>query len=190
MRAVYRLWVDGRNARKMARIGIPARLRRCALRIARVSVFLVFAIAMAARVAAQQASGDYATDLGVVYAGYQRIIALKEACDEAYPGTRKANAQAYSEWQARHAKLLDELKRRVMAMIRRASSGEQDYARNLGKYEGAILLSREEQKFAFLTEQAETLKARCRQAPALLTGPEGDLTLVFARELETIRKRK
>lgn len=169
---------------------MPARLPRRAFRITRVSVFVVLGIAMVARVAAQQASGDYATDLGVVYAGYQRIIALKEACDEAYPGTRKANAQAYSEWQARHARLLEELRRRVTAMIRRASSGEQDYARNLGKYEGAILLSREEQKFGFLSEGAETLKARCRQAPELLRGPEGDLARVFSRELETIRKRK
>lgn len=169
---------------------MPACRRRRKLGIAFFAAVLALDIVTAGRVAAQQASGDYATDLGVVYAGYQRIIALKEACDEAYPGTRGANARAFSEWQARHAKLLGELKQRVTTMIRRASNGEQDFARNLGKYEGAILLSREEQKFAFLTEGAETLKARCRQAPELLTGPEGDLTLVFARELETIRKRK
>ena len=147
-------------------------------------------VMVAAGGAAQQASGDYATDLGVVYAGYQRIIALKEACDEAVPETRAANERAFSEWQARHAKLLAELKRRVTAMIRRASTDERDYARNLGKYEGAILLSREEQKMTFLDAGADALKAQCRRAPELLRSQEGDLAAVFSSELETIRRRK
>jgi len=139
---------------------------------------------------AQQTSGDYATDLGVVYAGYQRIIALKEACDEAVPETRATNERAFSEWQAQHAKLLAELKRRVTAMIRRASSDERDYARNLGKYEGAILSNREEQKMSFLDTGADALKAQCRRAPELLRGREGDLAAVFSSELEAIRGRK
>jgi hypothetical protein len=151
---------------------------------------LVAGMVLAAHVAAQQAPGDYATDLGVVYAGYQRIIALKEACDEAVPETRATNERAFAAWQRRHQELLAELKRRVTAMIRRASRDEQEFSRNLGKYEGAILLSREEQKVSFLTAGADTLRAQCKRAPELLKGPEGDLAVVFASELETIRKRK
>ena len=145
---------------------------------------------IATTVVAQQASGDYATDLGVVYAGYQRIIALKEACEEAVPDTRTANEKAFAAWQKRHEALLDDLKRRVTAMIRRASRNEQEFSRNLGKYEGAILLSREEQKISFLTAGSDTLRAQCRRAPELLQGPEGDLAVVLAGELETIRKHK
>ncbi len=145
---------------------------------------------MAAQVAAQKESGDYATDLGYVYGGYQRIIALREACDEAVPATRAANGQAFLKWQTQHGELLAELKRRVTAMIRRASSDEKDYARSLGKYEGAILLNREEQKMAFLLAGHEVLQRQCRGMPELLKGPEGDLSVVFADELETIRKHK
>ena len=145
---------------------------------------------LAGEIYAQQASGDYATDLGVVYAGYQRIIALKEACDEAVPETRAANQRAFAAWQSRHQDLLSELKRRVTAMIRRISGDDQEYSRNLGKYEGAILLSREEQKISFLSAGADTLRAQCKRAPELMKGPEGDLAAVFAGELETIRKRK
>jgi len=174
----------------MPRLQASPRRRRHEPRIARLTALLVAGMTVAAQVAAQQASGDYATDLGYVYGGYQRIIALKEACDEAVPATRAANERAFSEWQTRHGELLADLKRRVTAMIRRASSDEKDYARNLGKYEGAILLNREEQKMAFLLGGSEALGTHCRGVPELLKGPEGALSTVFADELETIRKHK
>lgn len=168
----------------------PPRGRRHEPRVVCLAASLVAGMTMAAQVATQRASGDYATDLGYVYAGYQRIIALKEACDEAVPDTRAANERAFSEWRTRHSELLAELKRRVTAMVRRASGDEKDYARNLGKYEGAILLSREEQKMVFLSAGSEALRTQCRGVPQLLRGPEGDLGAVFANELETIRQRK
>lgn len=174
----------------MQRLCAPPRWRHpVPVRVA-IAGTLVGGMLIAATVVAQQASGDYATDLGVVYAGYQRIIALKEACEEAVPETRATNEKAFAAWQKRHEALLDDLKRRVTAMIRRASRDEQEFSRNLGKYEGAILLSREEQKISFLTAGSDTLRAQCRRAPELLKGPEGDLAVVFASELETIRKRK
>jgi len=174
----------------MPGIDLPARRHRGTLRTSLSCALVIVCTAIAAPLAAQKASGDYATDLGVVYAGYQRILALKEACDEAVAETRAANARAFSKWQSRHANLLAELKRRVTAMIRRASTSEQDFTRKLGKYEGAILLSREEQKITFLTEGADTLKARCQRVPELLGSAEGDLAAVFSSELETIRKQK
>jgi len=60
----------------------------------------------------------------------------------------------------------------------------------LGKYEGAILLSREEQKRAFLSADFEVLRTQCRGLSELLRGPEGDLGVAFASEQETIRKQK
>ena len=186
MPAVYRLCGEVRNARKMGRVNGPARQHRACEGVA----LIVVAMATSAQLAAQQPTGDYATDLGVVYSGYQRILALREACDEAVPESRASNARAFSEWESRYAPLLAELKKHVTAMVRRASKDERDYARNLGKYEGAILLSREEQKIGFLTEGAKSLKTRCREAPALLKGPDGDLEIVFSKELISIRKRK
>ncbi|HXV11773.1 MAG TPA: hypothetical protein VD839_13315 [Burkholderiales bacterium] len=174
----------------MPRLHAPSRWCRPVPGVVGIAGALVGGMLVTAQVVAQQASGDYATDLGVVYAGYQRIIALKEACDEAVPETRPANDRAFAAWQKRHAELLAELKRRVTAMIRRASRDEQEYTRNLGKYEGAILFSREEQKISFLTAGSDALRAQCQRAPELLKGPEGDLAVVFASELETIRKRK
>jgi hypothetical protein len=148
-----------------------------------------FALTCGTAVAAES-SGDYATDLGQVYGGYQQILALKDACDAAATATRAANDRAVSAWQTRHEALLAELKRRVTAMIRLASSDEQDYARNLGKYEGAILRAREEHKASFLGLGADGLRLQCQGMPKLLTGPDGDLSAVFARELKTIRKHK
>jgi hypothetical protein len=176
----------------MPQLQAPPRLRRRfrMLRIACLTVSFAAAMTITARGGAQQASGDYATDLGYVYAGYQEIVALKEACDEAVPGTRAASGRAFSEWQARHKELLAELKRRVTSMVRLASSDEREYARNLGKYEGAILLSREEHKMSFLALGTDKLRAQCERIPELLKGPQADLNVIFAGELKTIRKHK
>jgi hypothetical protein len=154
------------------------------------TVLFAAGMAIAAISAAQQTSGDYATDLGQVYGGYQQILALKDACDTAVPGTRAANGRAFSAWQTRHQELLAELKHRVTAMIQLASSDERDYARNLGKYEGAILRTREEHKASYLGLAADVLHVQCQRLPELLTSPEGDLSVVFASELKTIRKHK
>lgn len=184
MPTVYRLCGDDKNGRE-TRLGVP-RQARIHFKLA----LLVVSVAISTPTAGQEPARDYATDLGVVYAGYQRILALKEACDEAVPETRAANARAVSEWESRNAVLLSDLKKRVTAMIRQASRDEGDYARNLGKYEGAILLRREEHKIGFLTEGADRLKARCRKAPELLKGPDGDLGIVFSNELRNIRRQK
>lgn len=160
------------------------------LRIACLIASFVATVTMPARGAAPPASGDYGTDLATVYAGYQEIVALKEACDDAVPGTRKENERAFLEWQARHKDLLAELKDRVTAMVRSASRDEGEYARNLGRYEGAILRSREEQKSSFLALGAVKLRAQCEHLAEVLRGPKADLNVIFASELKTIRKHK
>jgi len=140
--------------------------------------------------AAAETAGDYATDLATVYSGYQRMLAMKDACDAAVPEARAANAQAYVEWQARHRALIQDLRRRVDTMIRRASQDEKEYARNLGKYEGAILHERQEYRQLLLRLDADVLRDRCQRLPELLKEPGAELEKAYAAELKTIRGRK
>lgn len=137
-----------------------------------------------------QASGNYATDLAAVYGGYQRMLAMKEACDAAVPASQAASEKAFASWQARHRALIQDLQRRVTAMIRLASQDEKEYARNLGKYEGAILQERQEYKEILLGLGSDELREQCQRMPAMLKGPGADLAKVYAAELESIRKRK
>lgn len=153
--------------------------------------FPVIAFALACSTAAAgEATGDYATDLAAVYGGYQRLLGMREACDTALPEFRVANAQAFSAWQSRHGALIDELRQRVNTMIRLASRDEKDYARNLGKYEGAILQERQEYRQRLLDLEANTLRERCQRLPEMLKGPGADLGKVYAAELQTVRRRK
>lgn len=140
--------------------------------------------------AASEATGDYATDLGRVYGGYQRLLAMKEACDTAVPSGRAVNEKAFSAWQARHRSLIEDLQRRVTVMIRLASRDQQEYVRNLGKYEGEILQERQDYKEILLALGPEELRGQCQRVPEMLKGPGADLAKVYAAELETIRKRK
>ncbi len=156
--------------------------------------FLILAVATVAlaygAAVAAEASGDYATDLATVYGGYQRMLAMKEACDTALPAARAANEKAFVAWRTQHRALIQDLQRRVTALIRLASQDEKEYARNLGKYEGAILQEREEYKEILLGLGQDELREQCQRMPEMLKEPGADLGKVYAAELETIRKRK
>jgi hypothetical protein len=139
---------------------------------------------------AAQTPDSYAADLGRVYGGYQRMLAMKEACDTAVPAARAASDKAFALWQAQHQSLIQDLQRRVKAMVLAASADKDDYVRNIGKYEGAILLERKEYRDTLLGLGAEELRDQCRRMPETLKGPGADIAQVYAAELATIRKRK
>ncbi len=147
----------------------------------------VFAHAPAAEPESQD---DYSSDLSRVYWGYHQVLAQKEVCDDAVPATRAANGAAFGAWQAQHKALVEDLRRRVTAMIRLASTDEKDYARNLGKYEGAILQERQDYRESLLKLGTNELRGQCQRMAAVLKSPEADLAKVYAVELEAIRKRK
>jgi hypothetical protein len=153
--------------------------------------WIVLAAALhCAPAAAAEPADEYASDLSRVYWGYYQVLAQKEACDTAVPATRAATGKAIAAWQAQHRALVQDLQRRVTAMIRAASQDEKDYARNLGKYEGAILQERTEYRDALLKLPADELRSQCQGMAEVLRGPEADLSRVYAAEIEAIRRRK
>jgi len=162
-------------------------MKKTSLTLAAVTVALAYGGTAAA---AAESAGNYATDLGRVYGGYQRILALKEACDTAVPAARAANNRAFAAWEAQHRALLLDLRQRVEAMIRAGSKDKDEYVRNLGKYQGAILLERKEYRDVLLALGADELRDQCQRMPESLKGADTDLARVYAAELETIRKRK
>ena len=138
---------------------------------------------------AQEPRTEYRMSLTDVYGAYQSILARIGACTTAFPQTRAPTDKAYSAWQARHRKLIDELDQRVNAMIRSASKDEKEYTRNIGKYEGAILRQREEVKQALLQTPRGDLELECRGLPDFLQSAESDLEKEFAEQLAIVRKR-
>lgn len=133
---------------------------------------------------------SYATSLANVYGGYLRIAALKEACDTAVPAARTSNAKAYAGWEARHRALLRDLEQRVQAMIRAASRDKEEYVRNIGNYEGEILLQRKEYRDTMLKLGKDDLREQCERLPDALKGPDADLARAYAAELKVIRAHK
>ena len=131
---------------------------------------------------------DYRASLLEVYGRYQGVLALREACASAFPQLRPANDKAFVAWQARHRKLHDELDQRFALMVRAYSKDEKDYARNYGKYQGAVLRQREEAKQALLLETRGDLEPRCKAFPEFLVGRESDLESEFANEWLVLRQ--
>jgi hypothetical protein len=132
---------------------------------------------------------EYRLSLTDVYGAYQSILARKDACSSAFPQTRAATDRAYTAWQTRHKRLLDELDQRVNMMIRGASRDEKDYARNIGKYEGAILRQREEVQQTLLQQPRAELEVECKALPEFLQAADSDLEKEFSEQLAIIRKR-
>jgi hypothetical protein len=135
-------------------------------------------------------AGNYATSLGNVYGGYIRIAALKEACDAAVPASRAAGAKAYAAWEAQHRALLQDLQQRVQAMIRASSRDKDEYVRNIGKYEGEILLQRKEYRDTMLRLGKDDLLEQCERLPEMLKGPGTDLAKIYAADIKVIRAHK
>jgi hypothetical protein len=150
--------------------------------------FGLFLQAFSAAGAAPEAF-DYPSNLREVYGAYQGVLARREACATAYPQLRPPSEKAYAAWHGRHRKLIDELDLRVAMMIRGASKDEKDYARNVGKYEGAILRQREEVKKELLQQLPSDLEAMCKALPEFLRSADSDLEKAYAEELAIVRKR-
>jgi predicted secreted protein len=147
------------------------------------------ALMCAAPSPAQEPRAEYRMSLTDVYGAYQSILARREACASAFPQTRPASDKAYTAWQNRHRKLLDELDQRINMMIRGASKDEKDYTKNIGKYEGAILRQREEVKQSLLQQPRAEFEPECKALADFLQSAESDLEKGFAEQLAILRKR-
>ena len=134
-------------------------------------------------------AAEYRSSLTEVYGRYQGVLARRDACSNAFPQSRGIYEKAFTSWHGRHKKLIDELDQRLNMMIHSASKDEKDYARNIGKYEGAILRQREEVKQVLLQQPRAELEAECKALPDFLQGAESDLEKQFAEELAVVRKR-
>ena len=153
------------------------------------SIAATFLLLWLATASAQEPRTEYRMNLTDVYGAYQSVLARRDACGSAFPQARGRTESAYTAWQARNRKLIDELEQRVNMMIRGASKDEKDYTRNVGKYEGAILRQREEVKQTLLQLPRAELEAECNALPQFLQAADSDLEKEFAEQLAVIRKR-
>ncbi|MGE5526166.1 MAG: hypothetical protein ACM3SS_20815 [Rhodospirillaceae bacterium] len=136
------------------------------------------------------AAPSYGQELAQVYGTYQAVVARREACNEALPGMKANTEKSYTAWRNRNAKTVAELDERLGRMIRGASKDDKEYARNIGKYEGAMLQQRNDVKRALLAQPREELDALCKTLPDFLSSKESDLESLYAEELKSIRSRR
>ncbi|HEX2830376.1 MAG TPA: hypothetical protein VHP37_28825 [Burkholderiales bacterium] len=148
--------------------------------------FVASFLCTAAASAAVTAS-EYRTSLLEVYGRYQAVFALRDACSTAFPAMKAANEKAFTGWQSRHRRLHDELDQRFALMIRAYSKDDKDYARNFGKYNGAVLRQRDEVKQSLLADRGD-LEVRCKGLPEFLAGRDSDLETEFANEWLVLRQ--
>lgn len=130
---------------------------------------------------------EYRRNLMEVIGAHYRVIGMRDACSGAFPERRAVFEKSYAGWRSRHAKLLSELDQRVTAMVRAASTDEKDYARNVGRTEGALLQRRTEVRDALLARPRDELTELCQQYPDALKGTEMDFEREYADELKVIR---
>lgn len=150
----------------------------------------VFPVRAAESPAEAKADGNYGSSLSRVYFAHQRLLAVREACDQALPAETAANEKAYGTWQVRHKALLEELDARFMLMVRGVSRHEREYLRNLGKYEGAVIEYRNKERDELLAQPREGIVQGCADFRAYLAGAGSDFRKEYAEELRILRQRK
>ena len=144
------------------------------------------AAAWGCSLAGAQTTGDYPAHLAALYNERHRLVAFKDACSRVLPQVRRDTQKAYEEWVDRHEDVLENLEARFLVMIRKASRDEKDYTRNYGKYQGAVMQERQEQKEAFLKLPKEELIKECKEFPAYLRSPKSDMYNVYPEEFNAI----
>lgn len=137
---------------------------------------------------AAASAADYRASLMEIYGRYQGVLALREACNSAFPQSRAANESAFAAWRKRDRKVHAELDQRFAMMVRAYSRDDKDYARNYGKYQGAILKQREEARQALLLNTRGDLDDQCKAMPGFLTGPDSDLESEFPDDWAVLRQ--
>lgn len=133
-------------------------------------------------------AAEYRTSLLEIYGRYQGVLALRDACNSAFPKAQPQTEKAFAAWQKRYRRTHEELDQRFAMMVRAYSKDDKDYSRNFGKYQGAILKQREEAKQAFLLETRGELEGRCKGLPAFFESRESDLETEFANEWLVLRQ--
>ncbi len=137
-----------------------------------------------------QATGDYAADLSTLYAERYSLQVLKDVCIGAQPKTRAALQKAYDEWRERHEDLIEDLDARFRAVVKQASRDQKEYSRNFGKYQGAVLSQRQEQKEALLALPKDELLRQCKELPGYLRSPKSNIPAKYPDEFKTIYGKK
>ncbi len=148
------------------------------------------ALVVTAVTAIGQATGDYAANLATLYNERPRLVAFKDVCSRVLPKLRRDTQAAYEEWVERHEDVLENLEARFLLMIKQASRDQKEYARNYGKYQGAVMQQRQEQKEAFLALPKEELVKECKEFPAYLRGPQSDMYNTHPKEFDAIYGKK
>jgi hypothetical protein len=148
------------------------------------AVCVIFALA-AGGVARAAESRSYTSDLATMFNEYQRVLALRDACLMVQPALGEEVTAAYQEWQARHARIIDDLDNRFAAIVKRASKDQADYTKNYGKYQAEVYQMREENKKTMLANR-EKLAQQCREFPGYLRHPKSDIPTMFPAEFKGV----
>lgn len=139
---------------------------------------------------AAQATSDYATDLGTLYGERYSLQVQKDVCIGLQPRTRAELQKAYNEWMERHEDLIEDLDARFRAMVKQASRDQKEYSRNFGKYQGAVMRQREEQKEALLALPKDELLQQCKELPGYLRSQKSNIPVKYPDEFRTVYGKK
>lgn len=148
------------------------------------------ALAGASAQSVAQATGDYATDLGTLYGERYALQAQKDVCISVRPKTRAVLQSAYDDWRERHEDLLEDLDDRFAALIKQASTDQKEYTRNFGKYQGAVMRQRQEDKETLLALPRDELLKQCKELPGYLRSPQSNIPVRYPDEFKTVYGKK
>ncbi len=139
---------------------------------------------------ATSSTGDFAMDLGHVYAGVKSTKHLEELCTQYFPNTKTANEAAYTEWRKSQLELIQELEKKWTMLAWEASNGKQeDYAEILSNSHKEIAKLKTAME-AQMNEQQDSFQSLCDAFPEYLKSERMNLEHFYSEQIETIRSKE
>ena len=153
--------------------------------------FLIFALSSWARsTPPADATGDYRTDLGQIYAAMMEARLTNDICAEVFPNLADANDAAYAEWRHKHRKFLQEIRRDHAAFLwQQAGQDPQQHILLLGQADDFFAQQKKALREKLTRDGREALRAQCALYPVFLTTEAMSLETYYAAQVKTIRQR-
>jgi len=137
----------------------------------------------------QNATGDFAIDLGQIRGATRAVKQFEEICTESFPKLRRQNEVAYAAWRSRYLPFIQEMEKTYLQFAWRAAKGN---AQNYMAFNAGMDKQLDEAKIGLrrqlTSEGMEKFTDVCNRLPAILTNAQFDIEHHYAEQVRTVRR--
>jgi hypothetical protein len=165
---------------------MSANIRRCLIGL----VLLIVQPLHAQKISTTPSTGDYATDLGIVYGVMRTTGFTRDICIETYPEMQQAISEAYNVWRERYKPFLQEIAMRMnLLLLEDAKQSGISLAQEMTNYANEMAELKPALRAMYSKDGPASFRAFCERYPNTFLGEGvGNIEKRYPEHVATIRK--